>query len=162
RTPAGGIAIVTAAAKENLAPLLGRLNAETGAYELSDEDYRAHVVERSIPPEATDVTELPKDWQPPQDRTFRNAWTLGAGGAVDVDMPRAREVWRARMRKARAPLLAALDVDMSRAFRDSARQNEIEAKRQTLRDVTADPAIEAATTPEELDEVWPQALSEKL
>ena len=75
RTP-DGLAIVIAAPKESLAPLLGRLNEETGLFEWSDEDYRAHVIERSIPPDASEVTELPDDWQPPEDRTFRNAWSL--------------------------------------------------------------------------------------
>jgi hypothetical protein len=161
RTRDGGLAIVIAAPKENLAPLLGRLDEETGLYELSDEDYRAHVVERSIPPEASEVTELPDDWQPPEDRTFRNAWSLGKGGKVTVDMKKASEVWKDRMRKARAPLLAALDVEMSRAFKDGARQDEIEARRQALRDVTAHPAIDKAKMPDQLKAVWPEALSEK-
>jgi hypothetical protein len=159
RTPDGGLAIVIAAPKENLAPLLGRLNEETGLYEWSDEDYRAHVIERSIPPEASEVTELPDDWQPPEDRTFRNAWTLADGAEIAVEMQKARELWKDKMRKARAPLLAALDVEMSRAFKDGARQEEIEARRQALRDVTADPAIEAAKTPEELRLVWPETLT---
>ena len=159
RTAEGGMAIVAAAPREALAPLIGRLDEKTGVFELSDDDYRAHVIERSIPPDANDVTELPDGWQPPEDRTFRNAWTLGEGGKVTVDMDKAREVWRARMRKARAPLLAALDVEMSRAFRDSAKQDEIETERQALRDVTADPAIEAAETPDQLKAVWPAVLS---
>jgi hypothetical protein len=158
RTPDGGMAVVIAAPKENLAPLLGRLNEETGLYEWSDEDYRAHVIERSIPPEASEVTELPDDWQPPEDRTFRNAWTLADGAEIAVEMQKARELWKDKMRKARAPLLAALDVEMSRAFKDGAGQEEIGARRQALRDVTADPAIEAAKTPEELRLVWPEAL----
>jgi hypothetical protein len=49
------------------------------------------------------------------------------------------------MRKARAPLLAALDVEMSRAFKDGARQEEIEARRQALRDVTATRAPASAS-----------------
>ena len=104
RTADGGMAIVAAVPREALAPLIGRLDEKTGVFELSDDDYRAHVIERSIPPDANDVTELPDGWQPPEDRTFRNAWTLGEGGKVTVDMDKAREVWRARMRKARAPL----------------------------------------------------------
>lgn len=34
----------------------------------------------------------------------------------------------------------------------------IAAKKQALRDVTADPAIEAALTPEALKAAWPEAL----
>lgn len=90
----------------------------------------------------------------PADRTFRNALKPD----LTHDMPKARDIWRDKMRAARAPLLAALDQEMSRAYKDPIRQDEIEAKRQALRDVTADPAIEAAGTPEELKAVWPQIL----
>lgn len=39
------------------------------------------------------------------------------------------------------------------------RQEEIEAERQALRDVTDHPAIEAAQTLKELRLVWPEALT---
>lgn len=95
----------------------------------------------------------------PEDRTFRNAWKLD-GSKVDVDMTKARDVWRDKMRVARAPLLAAADIEISRAVKDPARIDLIEAKRQVLRDVTADPAIETAATPDDLKTVWPAALGE--
>lgn len=94
---------------------------------------------------------------PSQHHELRGAWRDN-DSSINVDMPIARNIWRDKMRSARAPLLQALDVEMTRAFRDPVKQDEIEAKRQALRDVTADPAIEAAVTPEQLKAVWPAAL----
>jgi hypothetical protein len=96
----------------------------------------------------------------PSDRTFRDAWTLGANQTIGHDMPKARNIQRRRMREARAPLLAALDVEYQRADEsgDTIRKAAVVARKQALRDVTADPAIEAATTPDDLRAVWPAAL----
>jgi hypothetical protein len=43
---------------------------------------------------------------------------------------------------------------------DTAKQQEIAAKKQSLRDVTVDPVIDAATTPDELKAVRPSALQD--
>jgi hypothetical protein len=90
----------------------------------------------------------------PNDRTFRGAWRHDLG----IDMDKARDIHRDKLRRLREPVLAALDIELSRAFNDAAKQSEIEAKRQALRDVTADPAIDAAKTPEELKTVIPGSL----
>lgn len=87
----------------------------------------------------------------PADPTFRNAW-VDTGKAVSVDMPKAREIHRANLRVIRAPMLAALDVAYQRADErgDMAEKAAVAAKKQALRDVTADPSIDAAMTPEQL------------
>ena len=95
----------------------------------------------------------------PADRYFRGAWK-DDGKAIAIDMPKARDIHRERMREARAPKLAALDVEYQRADErgDTAAKQTVVARKQVLRDVTADPAIEAAKTPDELRAVWPAAL----
>ena len=96
----------------------------------------------------------------PQDRTFRGAWEW-AGDKVGTNMPKARDIHREHLRKLRAPKLAALDVEYQRA--DEANDNKAKAdiakKKQALRDVTADPAIDAAETPDQLKVVLPDALN---
>lgn len=62
--PDGSVAIVHAAPKEHLGRLFGPM---------TDAQYEAHVVGRSIPVDAKDVTKLPADWVPPEDRETRNA-----------------------------------------------------------------------------------------
>lgn len=93
------------------------------------------------------------------DRIFRNAWRAN-GKRIDVDMPKAREIHRDRLRRLRAPLLEALDVEYMRADErnDQEEKKRISDRKVILRDVTTDPAIEAASTPEELKAVIPGAL----
>lgn len=95
----------------------------------------------------------------PSDRTFRNAWVDGKDG-VEVHMDKAREIQRTRLREARAPLLAGLDVDQLRAIvtGDADTTQAIEKQKQLLRDVTDDSSIDSAILPEELKDVWPEIL----
>ena len=79
---------------------------------------------------------------------------------ITVDMPKARDIWRDKIREERAPKLEQLDVDFMRAVEadDATEKAAIATKKQALRDATDDPAIEAATTPEALKLVRPAAL----
>jgi len=79
---------------------------------------------------------------------------------ITVDMTKAREIKRDQLRAERKPLLEQLDVEFMRAQEagDTQKQALIADKKQSLRDVTADPAIDAATTPDELKAVLPNAL----
>lgn len=79
---------------------------------------------------------------------------------IKINMDKAREIHRNYMRAARAELMPALDVDFQRAqeANDSNKIKEIATKKQNLRDVTADPLIDAGKTPEELKAVWPKVL----
>lgn len=87
----------------------------------------------------------------PEDRTFRGAWRFN-GPAVEVDMPTAREIHRNVLRAEREKQLNDLDVQWFRAAEtdDADAKAAIVAKKQKLRDVTKDPRIEAAATPEDL------------
>lgn len=95
------------------------------------------------------------------DRTFRDA-LVDDGKTVAHDMAKAREIHRGRMRAARLPMLVELDVDEMRATEDGQPVDEIRAAKRALRDVTDDPAIEAAKSPAELKAVWPEILGERL
>jgi len=110
----------------------------------------------SFPTEADAVTVLDRA-DLPTDYSFRNAWVM-TGGKPDVDMGRAKEIQRERLRSERAPLLKALDVEVSRALvaKDDAKIAELEAERQRLRDVTALPSIDAAQTPDDLKAIRAQ------
>jgi len=81
---------------------------------------------------------------------------------IFTDMTKAREIKRDMIRAERKPLLEQLDVEYMRAQEagDTARQQEIAAKKQALRDATVDPVIDAATTPDELKVATPAALQE--
>jgi len=76
---------------------------------------------------------------------------------IRVNMPKARDIWRDKIRAARAPRLAELDAQFLRAVEagDTVRQAEIVAAKQALRDAPADPRIDAAQTPDALQQVKP-------
>lgn len=95
------------------------------------------------------------------DRTlFRDAWEKDGNGGIRVNMPKAREIHKNALRRIRKPLLEVLDVEYQRADEDgnAVLKAQIIARKRVLRDVTDDPAIEAATTPEALKAVMPAAL----
>jgi len=79
---------------------------------------------------------------------------------INIDMTKAKEIWRDKIREERKPKLEKLDVDYMRAVEadDATEKAAIAAKKQALRDATSDPAIDAATTPEALKQVRPSAL----
>ena len=81
---------------------------------------------------------------------------------ITVNMAKAREVWRSKMRITREPLLAALDTQYQRATEIGADTSAIVAHKQALRDVTDDPGIEAAQTIQELQAVWPAVLDQSI
>lgn len=99
----------------------------------------------------------------PADRTFRDALTAD-GPTLRHDMSKCREIHKNTLRALRAPKLAALDIEFMHAVEtgDTAKQNQIAAQKQALRDVTADPRFKAASTPEELKLVIPDALLQSL
>ena len=79
---------------------------------------------------------------------------------ITVNMDKARDIKKDMIRADRTPKLEALDVEFMRAVEagDTAAQATIAVKKQALRDATDDPAIAAATTPDELKAVVPTAL----
>ena len=73
----------------------------------------------------------------PADRSFRGAWQKD-GAKIGVDVTRAQDITKDRLRAERAPLLVDLDVEYMRATEqsDAAKQATIAAEKQRLRDVT--------------------------
>lgn len=73
---------------------------------------------------------------------------------ININMNKAREIHRERIRQARNPKLAAKDIDFQRALETGADTATIVNEKQALRDAPAAAAINAATTPEELKAAW--------
>lgn len=123
----------------------------------TDEEFLKRVANRAVP--AGTQYRVVNAGDVPTDRTFRDAWQ-DSYGKLTVDMAKAREIHRDRLRAQRVDKLEALDIEYTKA--DAAGnvvlKASIEKKRQELRDVTADPAIAAAATPDQLKSVIPAAL----
>ena len=84
---------------------------------------------------------------PQADNDFFNAWEL-ANGVVTVNLDKAKEITKARLRAEREPLLAAQDVLFQRALESGADTTAIVAEKQRLRDVTG--LVDLCTTTAEL------------
>lgn len=91
-----------------------------------------------------------------KDRVYRNA-LKDDGGKIKHDMPKARELHKARLRHLNGDKFMSLDrqwVDASASGKKS-EADAIEAKRKALRDFVNDPRIDAAQTIEELKLIVP-------
>lgn len=86
----------------------------------------------------------------PVDRTFRAAWRRIDEFSVRVDLEASKAVYRNKVRQFRAPLLAALDVEYSKAVEKGLPTDAIVAKKNTLRDAPASDLIANCQTVEEL------------
>jgi hypothetical protein len=84
---------------------------------------------------------------PTQYNDFYDAWEL-ADGVVSVNLDKAKEITKARLRAERTPLLQAQDVAFQRAQEEGSDTSAIVAEKQRLRDVTT--LADSATTLEEL------------
>ena len=71
-----------------------------------------------------------------------------------VDMAKAREIHKNRIRDARAPKLAELDIEFQKALETGASTTDIVAKKQALRDAPADSGIAAASDTDALKAQW--------
>ena len=84
---------------------------------------------------------------PQADNDFFDAWELN-NGAVSVNLDKAKEITKKRLRAEREPLLAAQDVLFQRALETGADTTAIVAEKQRLRDVTN--SVDGCTTTAEL------------
>jgi len=87
------------------------------------------------------------DTLPNSDNDFFDAWQL-SGSTVSVNISKAKEITKKRLRAEREPLLAAQDVLFQRALETSADPTAIVAEKQRLRDITTQ--VDSATTTAEL------------
>lgn len=84
---------------------------------------------------------------PNQHNDFYDAWEMDAT-SVTVNLAKAKEITKKRLRAEREPLLAAQDVAFQRALESGADTTAIVAEKNRLRDITN--LADSATTLEEL------------
>lgn len=77
---------------------------------------------------------------------------------ITINMEKARNIHREKIRVAREPLLLSLDVEFQRALETSTDTSDIVAKKKLLRDAPNDPSIEVAKTTDALKRMWPDFL----
>ena len=76
---------------------------------------------------------------------------------INVNMEKAKNIWRDKIRAERQPYFESLDVDYLKATeaQNTTLKNHIETKKQQLRDAPEDSRIVDAATPDELKAVDP-------
>lgn len=96
------------------------------------------------------------DYTIPAERTFRNGWEANSDtGVISVNMTKARDIWRDKIRVARVRPLEDLDTAFMKALEVGASTSQIVSDKQALRDAPALSSIEAASTPDELKAIQP-------
>jgi len=79
--------------------------------------------------------------------------------AIFVNIPKAKEIWKDKIRVARKPALEKLDADLMKAQETSSDTTAIVADKQTLRDLPSQ--VDTATTTDEIKAVWNDLLGNK-
>ena len=74
--------------------------------------------------------------------------------SINIDMSKAKDLHKARIREVRKPLLAGLDIEFQKALETSSDTTAIVAKKQALRDAPAAGAIGSAANTDELKAQW--------
>ncbi len=71
---------------------------------------------------------------------------------ITVNITKAKDIWKDKIRVARKPKLEELDVEFIKAQETSSDTSAIVAKKQELRDYPAQ--VDSATTTDEIKAVW--------
>ena len=78
---------------------------------------------------------------------------------ITIDITKAKEVWKDKIRDARKSALEKLDVDFIKAQEAETSTTTIVADKQTLRDLPSQ--VDTATTTDEIKAVWNDMLGDK-
>jgi hypothetical protein len=78
---------------------------------------------------------------------------------ITIDITKAKEVWKSKIRNARKSALEKLDVDFIKAQEQGNDTSSIVATKQTLRDLPSQ--VDTANSIEEIKAVWNNMLGNK-
>lgn len=122
-----GVSIVIAASKSDIEKVLGPI---------TQEQYEAHVLERSIPIGAINVKHITQD-DIPASREFRNAWVdVTPDTKVNIDLVKAKEIKLNQLREIRNKRLEEADREFIIALEKGESLTEIKVQKQALRNAT--------------------------
>jgi len=78
---------------------------------------------------------------------------------ITIDIAKAKDVWKDKIRVARKPALEKLDVDFVKAQEQGNSTTQIVTDKNTLRDLPDQ--VDTATTVDEIKAVWNDMLGDK-
>jgi len=79
---------------------------------------------------------------------------------ITIDISKAKDIWKDKIRDARKSALEKLDVDFIKAQETSIDTSSIVADKQTLRDLPSQ--VDTATTTDEIKAVWNDMLGDSV
>ena len=95
------------------------------------------------------------------DRKFRGAFVCDKDMNPVIDLEKAKDVWKDKIRLKRGPALLDLDVQYMRALESGNDTENIVKAKQELRDLPASSDIDNAKSIEDLENVWHNLLGDK-
>ena len=100
--------------------------------------------------------EVVESAQLPDDPEFWGAWTIDC----KIDIKKAREIWKDKIRIARNARLKDLDIEWMKAMEngESKVAASVAAKKQMLRDVTEREDFKKLKTVQQIKSYWPEVL----
>ena len=110
------------------------------------------LLKKVVPEDCLDSADIVEADTIPNDRTFRNSWVTEQGKSVEIDLAKAKDVAKDKVRQARTPKFAELDISYQRADEagDADAKAAVVVKKQTARDATADTKITNADSVDNL------------
>ena len=101
------------------------------------------VLIKCVPASGRDTADIIDVSEILSDRTFRNAWVTEKGKSTEVDLSKAKNLAKEKVREARVPKFQELDIAYQRADEagDADAKAAVVVKKQTARDATADTKI---------------------
>jgi hypothetical protein len=109
-------------------------------------------IKEQIVPSGKSADIISKD-KIPNSPYFLDAYDY-ASQKFSLNMSKAKEIHKKKIRQARTPKLAELDIEFQKALETSADTSAIVAKKKALRDAPADSAITEASSEAELKSQW--------
>ena len=79
--------------------------------------------------------------------------------SITIDITKAKNIWKEKIREARKPALEKLDIDFMKAQEVSGDTTTIVSNKNTLRDLPSQ--VDSATTVDEIKAVWNDMLGDK-
>jgi|TARA_R100001129_G_scaffold125982_1_gene88261 hypothetical protein len=79
--------------------------------------------------------------------------------SITIDITKAKNIWKEKIREARKPALEKLDIDFMKAQEASSDTTTIVSNKNTLRNLPSQ--VDSATTVDEIKAVWNDMLGDK-
>lgn len=123
-----------------------------------ESEFLQRVIDKDVPAEAEKVQIIDRA-DVPADKTFRAAWRMN-GQAVEVNMPAAREIHKARIREIcdQQFLIKVQEFQAALLREDAEAQAAIDAEKTALRDLPDSFDLSKANSPTALAKMWPPDL----